>query len=133
MDHNKEHLDRILIQDLKLSCIIGINEDERLNQQDIIINIILYADLSGPCKSDDINDTVNYKELKDSLVSMIKDSSYYLIEGLVDQIARLCLEIPLVEKVRVRVDKPFALTYTRGVSVEITRTRSDYSSRDENP
>lgn len=133
MDHKKERLDRILIQDLKLSCIIGINEDERLNQQDIIINIILYADLSGPCKSDDINDTVNYKELKDSLVSMIKNSSYYLIEGLVDQIARLCLEKSLVEKVTVRIDKPLALTYARAVSVEITRTRDDYSSRDENP
>jgi FolB domain-containing protein len=127
MDHKKGPLDRILIQDLKLSCIIGINEDERLNQQDIIINIILYADLSTPCTSDDINDTVNYKELKDSLVSMIKNSSYYLIERLVDHIARMCLEKPLVEKVTVRVDKPFALTYARTVSVEITRTRDDYS------
>ena len=57
-------LDRIYIQDLKLSCIIGINEDERLNQQDIIINIIIYADLAKACKSDNIEDTVDYKKLK---------------------------------------------------------------------
>lgn len=123
MDH--EQLDRIYIQDLKLSCIIGINEDERLNQQDIIINIIIYAGLARACKSDNIDDTVDYKKLKKSIVKMVKDSSYYLIERLADHIAEICLAHPLIKKVTVRVDKPFALTYSRTVSVEITRTRDD--------
>ena len=118
-------LDRIYIQDLKLSCIIGINEDERLNQQDININIIIYADLAKACKSDNIEDTVDYKKLKKSIVSMIKDSSYYLIERLADHVAEICLENPLVQKVTVRIDKPFALTHARTVSVEITRTRDN--------
>ena len=115
-------LDRIYIQDLKLSCIIGINEDERLNQQDIIINIIIYAGLARACKSDNIEDTVDYKKIKESIVTMVKNSSYFLIERLADHIAGICLNNPLIKKVTVRVDKPFALTYARTVSVEITRT-----------
>ena len=125
MENKKDKLDRIYIQDIKLSCIIGINEDERLNQQDIIINIIIYADLSKACKSDNIEDTVDYKKLKKSIVNMIKNSSYYLIERLADHIAEICLKNPRVKKVTVRVDKPFALTYARTVSVEITRTGDD--------
>lgn len=125
MENENDKLDRIYIQDMKLSCIIGINEDERLNQQDIIINIIIYADLSKACKSDNIEDTVDYKKLKKSIVNMIKNSSYYLIERLVDHIAEICLKNPRVKKVTVRVDKPFALTFARTVSVEITRTGDD--------
>ena len=56
---------------------------------------------------------------------MIKDSSYYLIERLADHIAEICLTNPMVEKVTVRVDKPFSLTFARTVSVEITRSRQD--------
>ncbi|MBN2534594.1 MAG: dihydroneopterin aldolase [Spirochaetales bacterium] len=122
MNHEYNKLDRIYIQDMKLSCIIGINEDERLNQQDVIINIIIYADLSKACKSDNIEDTVDYKKLKISIIKLIKNSSYYLIEHLAESIAGICLENSLVKQVTVRVDKPFALTYARTVSVEITRT-----------
>ena len=53
---------------------------------------------------------------------MVKNSSYFLIERLADHIAGICLNNPLIKKVTVRVDKPFALTYARTVSVEITRT-----------
>lgn len=123
MDHEHKHLDRIYIEDLKLSCIIGINEDERLNQQDIVINITIFADLSKACQTDNIKDTVDYKKLKTTIVAMVRNSSYYLIERLADHIARICLEIPLIEKVIVKVDKPLALTYARTVRVEITRTR----------
>ena len=123
MEQKNNQLDRIYIQDMKLSCIIGINEDERLNQQDIIVNIIIYADLSKACKSDNIEDTIDYKKLKESIVKMIKKSSYFLIERLADNIAEICLYNPLVCRVTVRVDKPHALTYARTVSVEITRSK----------
>jgi FolB domain-containing protein len=123
MEKGNNNLDKIYIRDMKLSCIIGINEDERINQQDIIINIIIYTDLSKACKSDKIEDTVNYKELKKSIVTMTRTSSYYLIERLADHIMELCFKNSRVEKATVRVDKPFALTFARTVSVEITRTR----------
>jgi FolB domain-containing protein len=126
MEHNGSYTDIIRIHDLKVSCIIGINEDERLNQQDIIINITLYTNLKKACKSDRIEDTVDYKNLKKNIVEMVKNSSFFLIERLSDRIAELCFRNPLVEMTTVRVEKPYALTYARTVSVEITRKRSDY-------
>jgi FolB domain-containing protein len=126
MEHNGGHTDIIRIHDLKVSCIIGINEDERINQQDIIINITLYTDLTKACNSDSIEDTVDYKSLKKNIVDMVKKSSFFLIERLSDSIAALCLENPKISRVMVRVEKPYALTYARTVSVEIIRKRSDY-------
>jgi FolB domain-containing protein len=52
--------DRVQIKDLFLRTIIGINEEERRNRQDVLINIILYADTRAAGASDDISDAVNY-------------------------------------------------------------------------
>ena len=38
-------IDRIEIHDLLLRCIVGINPEERVKKQDVIINLTLYADL----------------------------------------------------------------------------------------
>ncbi len=55
---------------------------------------------------------------------MVKASSFFLVEKLAEEIARICLEPALVERVTVAVDKPHALRYARSVSVTITRERS---------
>ena len=39
-------MDTILIEGLLLRCIVGINEDERENKQDVVINLTLSADMS---------------------------------------------------------------------------------------
>ena len=127
MEHNFKYLDKIHIEDIKLSCIIGINEDERINQQDVIINIKIYADLNVACKSDNIKDTIDYKKIKKSIVETVKSSSYFLIERLAEHIANICLNHELVQAVSVKVDKPGALSYAQTVSVEIFRKKARYS------
>lgn len=37
-------MDRIIITDLLARCIIGVNEDDRRNKQDVVINLSVYAD-----------------------------------------------------------------------------------------
>lgn len=116
-------LDRIYIRDLLLRCIVGIYPEERTNQQDVIINVVLWVDLDKPGKSDRIEDTVNYKFIKKRIVALVEESEYQLIERMADAIAAICLEEKGVEQVQVTVDKPGALRFARSVAVEITRTR----------
>jgi len=115
--------DRILIEGLSARCIIGINHDERRERQDVVIDIDLHADLKAAGKSDDIRDAVNYRDIKKKVLGFVESSGFHLIEALAEGIARLCLEHPSVERVRVRVDKPSALRFARTVGVEITRGR----------
>jgi len=122
MNHNK---DKIKIKDLLLRCIIGINDDERIIKQDVVINITLYCDLSISGSSDSISDTVNYKKIKNKIVTIVENSSYYLIEKLAQAIADICLENSLIEKVIVSVDKPGVLRFAKSVSVEIERNRQE--------
>ena len=114
-------MDKLYILDLKTRCIIGINEEERVNKQDVIFNIVLHADLEQACLSDNIDDTVDYKKIKKKIIKMVENSSFFLIEKLAQQAAGICLENPAVRKVEVTLDKPGALRYARSVAVSIIR------------
>lgn len=117
--------DRILIRDLLARGILGINDWEREQPQDILINLTLFSDLRRAVFSDDIADTVNYRTVTKGILSLVEASTRYTVEALAADIARLCLEEPGVVRVRVRVEKPGALRFARSVGVEIERARDD--------
>lgn len=118
-------MDRILIQDLLVRCIIGVNEDERGRKQDVLINLALTTDLSKAGKNDRFEDTVDYRGIKKQAMTLAENSQFYLIEALAEAIAALCLEDRRITAVQVRVEKPGALRFARSVAVEIERTRQE--------
>jgi dihydroneopterin aldolase/2-amino-4-hydroxy-6-hydroxymethyldihydropteridine diphosphokinase len=117
--------DQIHIKDLLLRTIIGINEEERHNRQDVLINVILYADTRAAGASDDIEYAVNYRTLTKRITSLVEGSQFCLVEKMAAEIAAICLDDPRVERVRVRVEKPGALRFARSVGVEIERSRAE--------
>lgn len=114
-------LDRIYIRDLSVRCIVGINPDERVNKQDIVINLTLHADLRKAGQSDRLADTVDYKAVKRKVLALVEGSSFLLLERLAEAIAEACLAQAGVRRVRVLVEKPAALRFARTVGVEIVR------------
>jgi len=121
--------DQIQIKDLLLRTIIGINEEERRARQDVLINIVLYADTRPAGASDDIDDAVNYRTITKRIIRLVEESRFYLVEKLAAEIAAICLDDPRVESVSARVEKPGALRFARSVGVEIHRTRADLDDR----
>jgi FolB domain-containing protein len=116
-------MDRIHIKEILLRAIVGINPDERINKQDVVISITMHVDLSTACKSDDVADTVDYKSVKKRVATLVETSQFFLIEKLAQAIADVCLEDDRVMQVDVVVEKPGALRFARTVGVEITRSR----------
>ncbi len=116
-------MDRIQITDLAVRCIIGVDEAERKERQDVRINLEIGADLSVACRSDRFEDTVDYRAVKKEIVRMVEGSHYHLVEALAEAIAGLCLGVPGVREVKVRVEKPGALRFARSAGVEIVRVR----------
>lgn len=117
--------DRILIRDLLVRGILGINDWEREQPQDILLNLTLFTDLRRAGFSDDIADTVNYRTVTKKILTHVETATRYTVESLAADIARLCLEEPGVNRVLVRVEKPGALRFARSVGVEIERSRQD--------
>ncbi|MGD2206448.1 MAG: dihydroneopterin aldolase [Anaerolineae bacterium] len=117
-------MDQIHIKDLLLRTIIGINPEERRDQQDVLINIILHANTHTAGASDDIRDAVNYRTITKRVITLVEESQFYLVEKMAAEIAAICLAEPRVERATVRVEKPGALRFARSVGIEIDRTRA---------
>jgi FolB domain-containing protein len=114
-------MDQIFIRNLRARGVIGVGEQERLNPQDIIINIILFTDISKCGITDKINDTVNYRTVAKKVLKHAENAARYTVEALAEDVAKICLEQSHVESVRVKVEKPGAVRFTESVGVEIER------------
>jgi len=117
--------DQILIQDLLLRAVIGVNPEERRDRQDVLVNIALEADTRAAGASDRIEDAVNYRTITKRVIALVENSRFYLVEKMAAEIAGICLEEPRVVRATVRVEKPGALRFARSVGVEIVRDRSE--------
>jgi FolB domain-containing protein len=116
-------MDVIFIKDLTARGIIGVSEREREKPQEIVINLSLYVDTARAGESDDIHDTVNYRTVSKRVIAHAESANRHIVEALAADIARICLEEKEVQKVRVRVEKPGAVRFSRSVGVEIERER----------
>ncbi|MBF0125858.1 MAG: dihydroneopterin aldolase [Magnetococcales bacterium] len=121
----RSELDSIVIRDLLVRCVIGLQEWERNTLQDVLINLTLFTDTRAAGESDRIEDAVDYKALTKQIIAFTGQSAFFLVEALAERIARICLEHPRVLKVRVEVEKPGALRFARSAGVRIQRQRPE--------
>ena len=117
-------MDKVFIKDLLVRGIIGINDWERENKQDILINVVMHTNLLPAGKSDDIADTPNYRTVAKGIISHIELSQRFTVEALAADIAKICLDENHVDKVTVRIEKPSAVRFSKSVGVEIERSKS---------
>jgi len=119
-------LDQIHIRDLLVHAIIGINPDERVTPQDVVVNATLFFDTRAAGTSDDMSHSINYSTIAKAMYAHIETSQPGLVEKLVADLARICFETDdRIEEVEITAEKPGAVTYTRSVGVTIHRTRSE--------
>lgn len=113
----------IRITNLKLRTIIGINDWERKRKQTVLINITIHFDSSSSNQSDNIKDTIDYKDLTKRIIREVEQSQFFLLEKLCRFILDIVLQDKRVREVSVRIDKPGALRYCDSVSLELTQQR----------
>lgn len=119
-------LDKIIVRDLLLRGIIGLNDWEREKKQDILINLTLFTDTRRGGATDQANDILNYRTITKAIIAHVEDSAYYTVEALAAAIARICVADHGADRAIVRVEKPAALRFARSVGVEIERERADF-------
>ena len=119
----KNKVDTIIIEEIELFCIVGVNEWERETPQRILIDLVLETELSLSIKTDKIANTVNYRNIVKKVSRLVTNSSYKLIESLAGTLAEECLSEPLVTGVTVSLKKPGAVRFSKSVGVEIHREK----------
>lgn len=118
-------MDKVFIKDLLVRGVIGIRDWERLVEQDILINVTVYTDTVRAAETDNISDCVDYSALAKKVQAHAETAKRLTVEALANDLARLCLDVPLVKKVVVRVEKPGAVRFAKSVGVEVERKRDE--------
>ena len=116
------NMDKIFINDLQVETVIGIFDWEREIKQTISINLEMEFDISKAAKSDDINDSLDYKKVTKRIISLCEKADSYLVENLIEKIAQVVLKEFPVSKVTVSLEKPGALRGSKSVGIKITRS-----------
>jgi len=114
-------MDIIFLSELRIETVIGIWEWERKIRQTVVIDLEMSADIAKAAASDQVEDTLNYKQVAKRLQQFVGDSSFQLVETLAERIASIVREEFDVAWVRVRVNKPGAIRGSRDVGVIIER------------
>ncbi|KAG0235486.1 trifunctional dihydropteroate synthetase [Actinomortierella wolfii] len=119
--------DKIVIKDLTVRNIIGVDGWERSKRQPIIINITVYTSVSQAGDTDHLPYSIHYGVLCKTVEAHSEKTEFRSVEALADSIARVVISKCHAPKITLRIDKPRALLHAASAGVEITRERSDYT------
>jgi dihydroneopterin aldolase len=114
-------MDIVFIEDLRIDAVIGIYDWERRVRQTLSFDIEMTFDNTKPAASDDIADTLNYKEVSRRLVEYVSASSFGLVETLAERCVAIVREEFGVSWVRLKLSKPGAVRGAKAVGVQIER------------
>jgi dihydroneopterin aldolase len=122
--NDKAPSDTIFLTELKIETIVGIWEWERKIRQTVSIDLEMGADIRRAAASDDIEDTLNYKQVAKRVQQFVADSEFQLVETMAEKTAALILAEFDVPWVQIRVNKPGAIRGARDVGVLIRREKA---------
>ena len=121
-------MDKIIIKGLKVFAYHGVNPEEKRDGQSFELDISLELPLLRAGLTDDLNTTVSYAKATKTVIRVMTEAKYDLLERAAQRVAeQLLLEYHEVERVEVLLKKPEAPVKADFdyMAVMITRQRSD--------
>ena len=112
-----------IVNDLEIEAIIGIFDWEREVKQLIKISYEVEVDIKKAFKSDNIEDTFDYKNTSKKIIKFVEKSSFQLIEALAENVSKIILQDEKVLNLRLSISKPGALRGSKEVGLKIFRSR----------
>lgn len=126
-----EHLDSIRLTGLRVHANHGVYDFERENGQIFVTDVTVWLDVAGAASTDDVENTVHYGELAESVAAAVASEPVDLIETLAERVASVALSYPAVQKTEVTIHKPDAPISVPFDDVSITITRRRSAARSE--
>ena len=114
-------MDIIFLHDLRVDCVIGVWDWERKIRQTVVVDLDMAFDIRKAAASDDLADTLSYKEVSKRVSGFIEQSGFRLVERMAEEVAAILLDEFRVSWCRVRINKPGAVRGAGDVGVVIER------------
>ncbi len=114
-------MDIVIIHDLRIETVIGIYDWERKIRQTISLDIEMATDIKKAAETDNIDDTLSYKDVAKRLIDFVEAADYELVESLAEKICSIIMQEFAVPWVRLTLHKPGAVRGSKSVGVKIER------------
>ena len=101
-----EESEKITLRNMAYSGYLGVADWEGDVKTPIEVDLEIHADLKKACKSDDLDDTIDYAMVYDLVGKVITGSHHNLLESLADEIADEIFQFCTCDKIVVRARKP---------------------------
>ena len=116
--------DRIFIDNLRCKSRVGVTDEERREPQEVLVDISLRVSLKRAGTSDNLGNTLDYREMMKRVLGFVSGNEFKLLERLAEGIASLALERPCVEGAVVKVRKA-KYSNKPSIGIEIERVRGE--------
>ena len=119
-------MDKILVRNLKIFAYHGVNPEEKENGQNFVLDIDAFVDISVPCVTDNVEDTVSYAKIIIETVKIFTCQKDDLLERAAQRVADgLFASFDKIQSLRILLKKPEAPIKAdfEYVGVEIHRER----------
>lgn len=103
----------------------GYYQAERELGQKFEVDVEMECNLSRAIETDNLKDTVNYREVYQQISQIFNNTKFTLVETLAERIAQHVLERFAIQSIRIKVRKPQVSMngFLDNVEVEIFRTK----------
>lgn len=109
----------IQVKNLRLRTYIGFNPEERVKQQDVVVNIEIHYPANPELFDDKVDAALNYKVITKKVIEHVEDGHFLLLEKLVADVLAICSDHESISFARVSIDKPHALRFADSVSLTL--------------
>jgi len=124
---NKNTVKRtVLIKDFIIYEIIGIHNHEKINKQKIIFNIVIDVNHNTIPNENNLSSVVDYEKITNKLLTLTKRKKYNFLESLAEDSFKEIFEDSRINSVKIKIEKPDAITNAKSVGVEVFKSRNDY-------
>ena len=114
----------IRVKNLLLRTYVGINPDETVKKQDVLINLTIRCDRILNAEEGHIEQTLDYKRVVKAIIPFVEENRFELLEVMTRQVLNLVMSFEGVQWARVEIDKPHAIRFAESVSITLEASRS---------
>ncbi len=115
-------INKIIIQDFHILTNVGISDKERKYPQEILINLEIELDFSISFQTDNIQDTINYKDIMNIIIDYSQNHSPKLLEKLGwDLIEKLHQKFNQIKKIKIQLFKTRTISQSNRTGIEIIK------------
>ncbi len=114
-------MDIIFLDGLVVETVIGVYPLERNIKQKVIFDLEMAWDIRRAAETDDIAHALDYKAVSDRVIEFVAASEYFLVETLIENLAKILLQEFSIPWVKITLNKKGAIPEAGGVGISIER------------